>query len=380
MNNILITLKKELKLIIRDKKSLLMMAITPLFIPIFVILMSYIYEELTVNKDDKTYQIGVNYELSSTERELLSDEVKYTVYSSSKELEEAYNSNKILAYIVRDNNSYNIYANIQSEDGSMVTSLITNYLDNYNNYLGQSYLVNNNIDLSKAYNNLNYNVTEIKGESIFGNQIILMAITFTIMAITLSCIYTSTDTTAGEKERGTLETILTFPISRKELIFGKYLAISISGIVTLLIGVFLSILSLYYVKNSFSIYDNVIFNINTITILLTILILLFYTLFISGLCITIASFTKSFKEAQSALTPISLVTCIPMFLEMLNINISGVLSFIPIINHTIVINNILTSSININNILITIISSIIYIIVLLLFINKMYKSEKILFN
>lgn len=380
MNNILITLKKELKLIIRDKKSLLMMAITPLFIPIFVILMSYIYEELTVNKDDKTYQIGVNYELSSTERELLSDEVKYAVYSSSKELEEAYNSNKIFAYIVKDNNSYNIYANIQSEDGSMVTSLITNYLDNYNNYLGQSYLINNNIDLSKVYNNLNYNVTEIKGESIFGNQIILMAITFTIMAITLSCIYTSTDTTAGEKERGTLETILTFPISRKELIFGKYLAISISGIVTLLIGVLLSILSLYYVKNSFSIYDNVIFNINTITILLTILILLFYTLFISGLCITIASFTKSFKEAQSALTPISLVTCIPMFLEMLNINISGVLSFIPIINHTIVINNILTSSININNILITIISSIIYIIVLLLFINKMYKSEKILFN
>lgn len=380
MNNILITLKKELKLIIRDKKSLLMMAITPLFIPIFVILMSYIYEELTVNKEDKTYQIGVNYELSSTEKELLSDEVKYTVYSNSKELEEAYNSNKILAYIVRDNNSYNIYANIQSEDGSMVTSLITNYLDNYNNYLGQSYLVNNNIDLSKVYNNLNYNVTEIKGESIFGNQIILMAITFTIMAITLSCIYTSTDTTAGEKERSTLETILTFPISRKELIFGKYLAISISGIVTLLIGVLLSIISLYYVKNSFSIYDNVIFNINTITILLTILILLFYTLFISGLCITIASFTKSFKEAQSALTPISLVTCIPMFLEMLNINISGVLSFIPIINHTIVINNILTSSININNILITIISSIIYIIVLLLFINKMYKSEKILFN
>lgn len=380
MNNILITLKKELKLIIRDKKSLLMMAITPLFIPIFVILMSYIYEELTVNKEDKTYQIGVNYELSSTERELLSDEVKYTVYSSSEELKEAYNSNKILAYIVRDNNSYNIYANIQSEDGSMVTSLITNYLDNYNNYLGQSYLVNNNIDLSKVYNNLNYNVTEIKGESIFGNQIILMAITFTIMAITLSCIYTSTDTTAGEKERGTLETILTFPISRKELIFGKYLAISISGIVTLLIGVLLSIVSLYYVKNSFSIYDNVIFNINTITILLTILILLFYTLFISGLCITIASFTKSFKEAQSALTPISLVTCIPMFLEMLSINISGVLSFIPIINHTIVINNILTSSININNILITIISSIIYIIVLLLFINKMYKSEKILFN
>ncbi|UKI26374.1 MAG: hypothetical protein L6V91_06110 [Bacilli bacterium] len=57
------------------------------------------------------------------------------------------------------------------------------------------------------------------------------------------------------------------------------------------------------------------------------LILIFYTFFISGICITIASFTKTFKEAQSALTPISLITCVPMFLELLNININGALAF-----------------------------------------------------
>ena len=116
-------------------------------------------------------------------------------------------------------------------------------------------------DFTKVYNNISYNVNEIKGESIFGNQIILMAITFTIMSITLSSIYTSTDTTAGEKERGTLETILTFPIKRKDLVLGKYLAISISGLITKIIGIILSIISLYYVKNNFSIYENVIFNI-----------------------------------------------------------------------------------------------------------------------
>ena len=71
MNNVIVTLKKELKLIIRDKKSLLMMAITPLFIPIFVILMSYVYEELTVNTKEKTYEVGVNYNLSEEEKELL---------------------------------------------------------------------------------------------------------------------------------------------------------------------------------------------------------------------------------------------------------------------------------------------------------------------
>ena len=81
MNNVIVTLKKELKLIIRDKKSLLMMAITPLFIPIFVILMSYVYEELTVNKEDKTYEVGVNYNLSEEEKELSNKEEKYIKYN-----------------------------------------------------------------------------------------------------------------------------------------------------------------------------------------------------------------------------------------------------------------------------------------------------------
>ena len=210
----------------------------------------------------------------------------------------------------------------------------------------------------------------------FASEVVLMAITFTIMAITLSSIYASTDSTAGEKERGTLETILTFPIARKELILGKYFSICISGIITMSIGVILSITSLFFVKNNFTIYDNVIFNMTPITIVLTIIILIFYTLFISGLCIAIASFTKTFKEAQSALTPISLITCVPMFLSMLNINLNGILNFIPIVNHTIVINDILTGTINTNNILITIISSTIYIIILISLISKIYKSEK----
>ena len=380
MNNIIVTLKKELKLIIRDKKSLLMMALTPLFIPLFVILMSYVYEQLTTNNEDKKYVVGVNYTLSNTEKELLNKEVDIVYYDNIDNIKKDYDKKKIISYIIKENNNYNIYTNTQSEDGSMAASYIASYLDNYNNYLGQTYLINNNIDLSKVYNNINYNINEIKGESVFGNQIILMAITFTIMAITLSSIYTSTDTTAGEKERGTLETILTFPISRKELVLGKYLAITISGLITLFIGILLSIISLYYVKNTFTIYDNVIFNINIKTISLVVLILIFYTLFISGVCITIASFTKTFKEAQSALTPISLITCVPMFLELLNIDISGTLAFIPIINHTIVVNDILTGTINSNSIIITILSSLIYIILLMIFINKMYKSEKILFS
>ncbi|MGM9876901.1 MAG: ABC transporter permease [Bacilli bacterium] len=380
MNNIKITIKKELRSIIRDKKSLLMMALTPLFIPIFVILMSYMYETLTNNTDEDKYTIGINYNLSTIEKELLDDRIEVVNYKDINELDKAYKDNKIIGYLTKNNDDYNIYINSQTEDGSIVLMYLTSYLDNYNTYLGQNYLLENNVDINKVYNNIKYTTNELKGESIFASEVVLMAVTFTIMAITLSAIYASTDSTAGEKERGTLETILTFPISRKELILGKYFSISISGIITMIIGILLSVLSLLFVKNNFSIYDNVVFNINITSIILTIIILLFYTLFISGLCITIASFTKTFKEAQSALTPISLITCIPMFLSMLNINLNNILNIIPIVNHTIVINDILTNNIDITNILLTIISSCLYITILIIFISKIYKSEKILFS
>lgn len=380
MNNIKITIKKELRSVIRDKKSLLMMILTPLFIPLFVILMSYMYEILSTDTDDDKYSLGVNYALNNVERELLNTNIDTIYYNDINELNKSYQDNKILGYIIKEDNTYNIYINSNTEDGSKLLMYVTTYLDGYNNYLGQNYLLENNIDINKVYNNISYTTNVLEGQSLFANEIVLMAVTFTIMSITLSAIYASTDSTAGEKERGTLETILTFPITRKELILGKYLSICISGIITLVLGIILSIISLFFVKYNFSIYDNVIFNINITSIILTIIILLFYTLFISGLCITIASHTKTFKEAQSALTPISLFTCIPMFLSMLNIDLNTILNLIPIVNHTIVINDILTGNINIINILITIVSSVIYIIILILFISKIYKSEKILFS
>ena len=380
MNNILITIKKELRGIVRDKKSLLMMALTPIFIPTFVILMSYIYEEMTTSQQENIYKVGLNYELTEREREILNKDIEPIYYDEEAQMKDAYEKKEISAYIIKEENNYNIYANSQSEDGSIASMHLISYLDTYNTYLGQEYLLDNNIDLNKVYANITYETNEIKGESVFGNQIILMAVTFTIMAVTLTAIYTSTDTTAGEKERGTLETMLTFPIKRKELILGKYFAIVISGVITMTIGIVLSIFSLWYAWNNFSIYDGTTFNMEILTIVLIIVVLLFYTLFISGLCISIASFSKTFKEAQTALTPISLVTCIPMFLEMLSINIGGVLSFIPIINHTIVINEMLLGNINISSIIITIISSCAYIVLLIMYIVREYNREKILFG
>ena len=57
------------------------------------------------------------------------------------------------------------------------------------------------------------------------------AFLFIIMAITVSATYPATDTTAGERERGTLETLLTFPIKSKDIILGKFLGVTVSSVI-----------------------------------------------------------------------------------------------------------------------------------------------------
>ena len=379
MRNIRVTIKKELRGIIRDKKSLVLMALTPLFIPLFVILMSYIYDFM-MKEEENIYNVGVNYTLSDIEMDIASGSLNMIYYNDISAMKDAYESGEIVAYILKEENNYTIYNNNQSEDGSSAGMFIINYLDSYNTYLGRLYLINNNINPELIYNNISYDIVTLEGNSMMANQVINMALVFSIMAMTLTSIYAATDLTAGEKERGTLETLLTYPMKSSELIIGKFFAIVISCVITLLISIVLCILSLLYVKNNFAILENITLNINVLSIFLMFIILFTYAFFISGLCIAIASHSKSFKEAQSSLTPVSLIICVPMFLELLEFKLSSYLAFIPILNHNFVLNDIFSGNIDINNILIVIISSIVYSFILIFVIIKQYKSEKILFN
>ena len=385
MNNIWITIKKELRGIVRDKKSLMMMLLTPLMIPTFMILFSSIYdtEFSETETEEKTYTVGVNYKLTDTEKEIIKDLKLETEYKGSEELlEKAYKKNKLSAYIIKEDNSYKVYSNPSDTSSIEVAALSTSYLDSYNSYLGHEYLSNFPVDFEKVDHSILISTEDLEGSNEFINLILFLGIVFSIMAISLTAIYGVTDSIAGEKERGTLETILTFPIKSKDLIFGKYLAITISCMITSVISTILTVVSIVISKNNFSLYEGAVLNINFPIILLILLIMISYSFFVSGICIVIASFTKSYKEAQSALTPISLMTMIPMVMNMMEIKMSTKLAFIPLVSHMMLINNILetgiTSSVLISFFII-IITSFIYSYILLIWISRLYKNEKILF-
>ena len=160
-----------------------------------------------------------------------------------------------------------------------------------------------------------------------------------------------------------------------------YYIVTISSIITGIISFILAIISLIIAQNTFSIYEGLNIMFTPITMIIAFIIIVVYSFFISGLCISIASTCKTFKEAQSALTPLTFISLFPgMIAFMISVNTTTLLSAIPFLNYSLIFTDINAGNINYLNIVIMIISSFIYIAIVLNYIIKQYKSEKILFS
>ena len=157
-SSIITTIKKELRSILRDKKTLITLLIFPILIPSMIFLYSYIYENAS---EDDYYNIAIDYKVDNTVTSILKEcHLNPQYYNSLKDMKESYKKNEVSGYIHynKEENKYTIYTNEDSEDGMYVSSYTTNYLETYNNYLAKIYLISEDIDVDKAYNNLSYEI------------------------------------------------------------------------------------------------------------------------------------------------------------------------------------------------------------------------------
>ena len=371
-------LKKELRELFRDKKSLAMMLIIPIFIPLIMLGMSALFEA-QANKDIKDYnKIGFAYELTQ-EEQAIAEEMDIEIKTGTEEeLKTQYENGEINLYVTKDNNKYILNSN-GDETSTYSENLVETFYNTYKQILQQNYLQTNNINPEEVLNIITVETNVFEEENFFVSYIKNYAFLFIIMAITVSATYPSTDTTAGEKERGTLETLLTFPIRSKDIIIGKFLGVSISSIITGLISLVLAIISLIIAKDMFSIYEGIDIMFTLESLIFAVIVIIAYSFFISGLCITIASTSKTFKEAQSALTPLTFISFFPgMIAFMVGVEGTPLLSIIPFLNFTVIFTDINAGRIDYLNIFLMALSTIIYISIVFTYIIKQYKSEKIL--
>ncbi len=379
-NNLWNILKKELRELFRDKKSLAMMLIIPIFIPLLVIGMSALFES-QVSKDVSEYnKIGFSYEMTEAEKSIAEEMDIEIITGNEEELKEKYDNGEINLYITKQDSKYIINTD-GSDNSTFASNLMETYFNTYKQYLQQSYLQENNINPNEVLNIITVEENVLEQDNYFADYIKNYAFLFIMMAITVSATYPATDTTAGERERGTLETLLTFPIKSRDIIIGKFLGVTVSSIITGLISLALAIISLMLTKNMFSIYDGIDIMYSPITILFAVIVIIAYSFFISGLCIAIASTSKTFKEAQSALTPLTFISFFPgMIAFMMGITTTPILSIVPFLNFTLIFTDINNGTINLLNIGLMAISTIIYISLVFAHIIKQYKSEKVLFT
>ncbi len=378
-NNLWNILKKELRELFRDKKSLAMMLIIPIFIPLLVIGMSALFEA-QVSKDVSEYnKIGFAYEMSEIEKSIAEEMNIEIINGNEEELKQKYDEGEIDLYITKQDNKYVINTD-GSDNSTFASGLMETYFNTYKQYLQQSYLQENSINPDEVLSIITVEENVLEQDNYFANYIKNYAFLFIMMAITVSATYPATDTTAGERERGTLETLLTFPIKSKDIIIGKFLGVTVSSIITGIISLILAIIALMVTKNMFSIYEGVDTMFSPITIIFAVIVIIAYSFFISGLCIAIASTSKTFKEAQSALTPLTFISFFPgMIAFMMGITTTPILSIVPFINFTLIFTDINNGTIDVWNILLMAISTIIYISLVFAYIIKQYKSEKVLF-
>lgn len=149
----------------------------------------------------------------------------------------------------------------------------------------------------------------------------------------MGCMLPAIDLFAGEKERGTLETLLTSPVSRTHILIGKMIVVTALGLMSAtfaLVGLFISLNALEMDPGLLQMINDIL-SPQLIATLYVLLIPLAF--FFAGVMIPISVYARSFKEAQSILTPLNILMVLPSMAGFFpGVELDYTTAFIPIVN------------------------------------------------
>ena len=164
----------------------------------------------------------------------------------------------------------------------------------------------------------------------------------------MGAMYPALDLGAGEKERGTLETILSSPATRLDVVLGKFLVVMLAAITTAFIalgGMYLGIQTFPDIEPWVLEVVNVILSAKTVILMMSLIIPI--SAFFSALLLGLSIYAKSFKEAQSIVGPLNIAIIFPALIGTLpGIELNAVTSLIPILNVSLASKDIIAGTIN----------------------------------
>ena len=387
MSKIFVVLKKELRRFFTDRRML-----TSIFLPgiLIFIIYSLLGGVVTDMMSQQITDYSVHIENEPTEFSMIFDVSDWNVEKNKEALTKEEAISKISEgsldlYIIYEEDFYNkilaydttlgkapdveIYYNSTIDSSYALYNYVTTYLSQIEAQLANKFDVNTDL-------NINYDMAT---EEDISTKIIGMILPFILMTFLISgAMGICSESIAGEKERGTIATLLVTPVRRSDLVIGKIAALGITTMASAFVSFLGLILSLPKLAGADFSIDY--YGVGPLAILL--LVVVVTALFFTTILTIVSTYAKSVKEATSLSGPLTIIVMVVGMSGMMatSANTNLWMYLIPIYNSIQSFTGILNDSINIFAIIITVISNLAYIGLGVFLLTKMFNSEKIMFN
>ena len=345
----LIILIKELTDMIRDRRTMFMMVVMPLVvIPLLAITAIKLTQSQIEKAKDKELRVAVIGETAAPElfKRLSKEENFFLVTMTNADSARAMTAEQTLDGVVIIPQDFSEFvdgdkqATIRlifksSESLNAARRRIETIIDQYdreivNERIGRLQLDETLFD-AIAIEREDVASTEEKFAENAGGFLPYIFIIFGFMG----SIYPALDLGAGEKERGTLETILSSPASRFDIVMGKFLVVLLFSIATAFLAMLGVLIMVYQFLPTIetNITQTVMDMLGPRRIFIIMSMVLPVSAFFAAVALAISIFAKSFKEAQSMMAPLNIIIILPAMIGMLpGFKLSAVTAAIPILN------------------------------------------------
>ncbi|OGC77002.1 MAG: hypothetical protein A2Z27_01120 [candidate division Zixibacteria bacterium RBG_16_50_21] len=219
-----------------------------------------------------------------------------------------------------------------------------------------------------------------------GGFFLAMFLPYMLMILCMTgAMYPAMDLTAGEKERGTLETLLVTPASRLDIASGKFLAVLTASFVTGVLGtasMTASSLMGFMTFDEASVETvSATLSISPLSIILVLVLIIPIACLFSSLLLALALMARSYKEAQSYISPLMIVVIFPAFASLMpGFEFQTSHTFIPIMNTSLVLKDVLLGTFEWERIGLVFLVNTVYAAVGIYLAKRMFEKESVLFR
>ncbi|MBE1299646.1 MAG: ABC transporter permease subunit [Alteromonadaceae bacterium] len=195
--------------------------------------------------------------------------------------------------------------------------------------------------------------------------------------------FPASDLGAGEKERGTLETLLLAPVDRTQLVLGKFATIALAGIVAAMVTVFSMALWSIIIGNAMAIsfVIEIVGQISIIDFVLMFLMLVPVASIFAAVLLSLSIYAKSYKEAQSYMGSLVIFVIVPIMIALMpGVELEGVWAWVPLTNVALAMKELVKGTMDYVQLIAIFSSTVVIAGALLAFCVYWFKQEKVLFR